>query len=58
MAGPPPPLRVLAHFNYCPYIFALALTVSKILTFQNFNLQNVGQGYGVNFCYGAIRRQI
>ena len=30
-------------------IFALALTISVILQFEDFDLQKVGQGHGVKF---------
>ena len=41
--------QIWKYIKVVRWIFALALTVSEILTFQMFDLLKVGQGHGVQF---------
>ena len=50
--------QISKSVNVTDCIFALALAVCEIFTFQKFYLENVRQGQGYNVRNGTIRWQI
>ena len=46
--------RCMLGLYYFWQLFAAALTVSELLTFEIFYLENIGHGHG-HLCNGAIR---